>query len=131
MAFDTRPLQLTEDVIRNAADTDYMNAAQLEFFRMRLLEGRNELIERLARTRAELSDADAEIDMNDRATGEEQAFLAAALRDREQRELHEIDAALARVATGDYGWCERTGDPIGIPRLLACPAARTIACRAA
>lgn len=125
MAFDTQPFHLTEDTIRHAADDEYMNAAQLEFFRRKLLAMREELVRRQAETRAELIEADAEIDMNDRATHEEHAFLTAALREREQRELQEIDAALARLATGEYGWCERTGEPIGIPRLLARPAART------
>ena len=125
MAFDTQPFKLTEESIRNADDGDYMNADQLAFFRRMLLEQRDELLRRQQETRAELVDADAEIDMNDRATHEEHAFLTAALREREQRELQEIEAALARVATGDYGWCERTGEPIGIPRLLARPAART------
>lgn len=125
MAFDTQPFKLTEESIRNADDGEYMNADQLAFFRRKLLEQRDELLQRQEQTRAELVDADAAIDMNDRATHEEHAFVTAALREREQRELQEIDAALARVATGDYGWCERTGEPIGIPRLLARPTART------
>lgn len=125
MAFDTHPLKLTEQSLRNAPDDDYMNAAQVEFFRGRLLEARDELLRRLEETRSAMIEADAEIDMNDRATHEEQAFVTAALREREQRELQEIDAALARIATGDYGWCERTGEEIGVLRLLAYPAART------
>ncbi|MCC2655276.1 MAG: dksA [Panacagrimonas sp.] len=125
MPFDTQPFMHTEDSIRNAPDEDYMNAAQLAFFRTKLLEMREELLRREEQARAELVDAEAGIDMNDRATHEEQAFLASALREREQRELQEVESALARVATGDYGWCERTGEPIGIPRLLARPAART------
>ena len=131
MAFDTHRFNLTEASLRNAAEADYMNAAQLEFFRARLLATRDDLLRRQEETRAALVEADAEIDMNDRATHEEQAFLTAALREREQRDLQEIEAALARVASGDYGWCERTGEPIGIPRLLAWPAARTVARKAA
>ena len=126
MAFDTQPFTLTEESIRNASEDDYMNAAQLEFFRAKLLAMRDELLRREEQTRAELVDAEAGIDMNDRATHEEQAFVASALREREQRELQEIEAALARLAIGEYGWCERTGEPIGIPRLLARPAARTM-----
>jgi DnaK suppressor protein len=126
MAFDTHPSKLTEAALRSAPDADYMNAAQLEFFRARLIAARDEILARHAETRAALIDADPEIDMNDRATHEEHAFVAAALRDREQGELREIEAALARIVLGDYGWCERTGEPIGIPRLLARPAARTL-----
>jgi DnaK suppressor protein len=125
MAFDTQSFT-REDAIRNAADGDYMNPEQRAYFRRKLLEQRDELLRRQARTRAELVDADTEIDMNDRATREEQAFLTAALRQRDLRELQDIDAALARVASGEYGWCERTGEPIGIARLLARPTARTI-----
>lgn len=125
MAFDMQPLELSEESIRTAADDEYMSAAQLEFFRRKLLVLRDELLRRREQARAELIEADAGIDMNDRATHEEHAFVVAALRDRELSELQEIDAALARVATGDYGFCERSGEPIGIPRLLAWPAART------
>ncbi|MGH8517404.1 MAG: RNA polymerase-binding protein DksA, partial [Panacagrimonas sp.] len=114
MAFDRHPLQIDEEALRNAADAEYMKPAQLDFFRSRLLQARNTILQRQAWTSAELADADPQIDMNDRATHEENAFVATALRDLEQRELHEIEAALARVARGEYGWCERTGEPIGI-----------------
>jgi DnaK suppressor protein len=131
MPFDLSPEELSEDSIRDAAAQDYMNRAQLEFFRLRLAGMRDELLQRQAQRRAQITSAESESDMNDRATRAEEEFVATALREREQRELDAIDAALRRIATGEYGWCERTGEEIGIARLLAQPTARTVVRKAA
>lgn len=104
-------------------EADYMNAAQLAFFRARLLAMRAEL-ERNARTTEEhLHGTIALPDPNDRATVEEEQALELRVRDRERKLLKKIDEALARIEDGSYGFCEETGEPIGLPRLLARPTA--------
>ena len=104
-------------------EADYMNAAQLAFFRARLRAMRAEL-ERNARMTAEhLHGAIALPDPNDRATVEEAQALELRVRDREWKLLKKIDEALARIEDGSYGFCEETGEPIGLPRLLARPTA--------
>lgn len=104
-------------------EADYMNTAQLTFFRVRLRAMRAEL-ERNARMTAEhLHGAIALPDPNDRATVEEAQALELRVRDRERKLLKKIDEALARIEDGSYGFCEETGEPIGLPRLLARPTA--------
>lgn len=104
-------------------EADYMNVAQLAFFRARLLAMRAEL-ERNARTTEEhLHGTIALPDPNDRATVEEEQALELRVRDRERKLLKKIGEALARIEDGSYGFCEETGEPIGLPRLLARPTA--------
>ncbi len=104
-------------------EADYMSAAQLAFFQARLRAMRAEL-ERNARMTAEhLHGAIALPDPNDRATVEEAQALELRVRDRERKLLKKIDEALARIEDGSYGFCEETGEPIGLPRLLARPTA--------
>ncbi len=104
-------------------EADYMNAAQLAFFQARLRAMRAEL-ERNARMTAEhLHGAIALPDPNDRATVEEAQALELRVRDQERKLLKKIDEALARIEDGSYGFCEETGEPIGLPRLLARPTA--------
>ena len=62
-------------------------------------------------------------DPADRATIEEEHALELRTRDRERKLLKKIKQSIDRIESGDYGWCEETGDPIGIPRLLARPTA--------
>ena len=104
-------------------EADYMNAAQLAFFRARLLAMRAEL-ERNARTTEEhLHGTIALPDPNDRATVEEEQALELRVRDRERKLLKKIGETLTRIEDGGYGFCEETGEPIGLPRLLARPTA--------
>ncbi len=104
-------------------EADYMSAAQLAFFQARLRAMRAEL-ERNARMTAEhLHGAIALPDPNDRATVEEAQALELRVRDQERKLLKKIDEALARIEDGSYGFCEETGEPIGLPRLLARPTA--------
>ena len=62
-------------------------------------------------------------DPADRATIEEEHALELRTRDRERKLLKKVQQSLARIESGDYGWCEETGEPIGIPRLIARPTA--------
>ena len=110
---------MTEAEILAMPEDDYMNPAQMEFFRVRLSKMRDELLENAASTGANLRENELVADPADRATVEEEHALELRVRDRERKLIKKIEEALGRIAEGDYGWCEETGDPIGIGRLLA------------
>ncbi|PTU31200.1 RNA polymerase-binding protein DksA [Stenotrophobium rhamnosiphilum] len=100
-----------------------MSDSQLEFFRHRLLQMRNEVLERELDVKERLHQREVFADPADRATAEEEHWLDLRLRERESLLLHKVDDALRRIADREYGYCEKTGDAIGIPRLLARPTA--------
>lgn len=108
-------------------ESAYMNTAQRRFFRALLDQQKTELLERARRAQAHLHDNTTWADPGDRALDESQRLLDARLRDREAKLRAKIDDALHRLQNGDYGWCEMTGEPIGLQRLLARPTATTIA----
>ena len=114
---------LSEAEILAMPEDDYMNPAQLEFFRVRLTKMRDELLENAASTGANLRENELVADPADRATVEEEHALELRVRDRERKLIKKIEEALERISEGEYGWCEETGDPIGIGRLLARPTA--------
>ena len=114
---------LTEEQIRRSPDRDYMSDSQLEFFRHRLLQMRNEVLERELDVKERLHQREVFADPADRATAEEEHWLDLRLRERESLLLHKIDDALRRISEREFGYCEKTGDAIGIPRLLARPTA--------
>ena len=114
---------LTEAEILAMPEDDYMNPAQLAFFRDRLARMRDELLENAASTGANLRENELVADPADRATVEEEHDLELRVRDRERKLIKKIEEALGRIDEGEYGWCEETGDPIGIGRLLARPTA--------
>ena len=114
---------LTEKQIRRAPKKDYMNEAQLEFFKNHLLELKRETISHIDEARERLADANRETDELDRALTEEENRLRLRIADRESKLLPKIDEALKRIEEGEYGWCEETGEPIGIERLLLRPTA--------
>lgn len=118
-----KPGTLTEDMIRAMGEEDYMNDAQLAFFRERLLQMRQEVLARELDVKERLHQREVFADPADRATAEEEHWLDLRLRERESLLLRKIDEALKRIADREYGYCEKTGDPIGIPRLLARPTA--------
>ena len=103
---------------------DYMNKDQLEHFRQLLLAWKRELMEEVDRTMLHMKDDAANFpDPNDRATQESEFGLELRTRDRERKLLKKIDSALARIDDGSYGYCEETGDEIGLRRLEARPVA--------
>jgi DnaK suppressor protein len=114
---------LTEAELRKAPASQYMNPAQLAFFRERLLEMQRELLENADVTSERLREHELEPDPTDQATIEEEYALELRTRDRERKLLKKIEQALRRIEDGSYGYCEETGEPIGIPRLLARPTA--------
>ena len=114
---------LTEAEILKASDKDYMNAAQLAFFRNRLHDMEQEILKNAGETTEHLRETIIVPDPADRATIEEEHALELRTRDRERKLLKKIQQSIVRIDSGDYGYCEETGDPIGIPRLLARPTA--------
>lgn len=113
----------TEAEMLAAPSDQYMSARQLAFFRARLIAERDALLDSAHRTTLHLQEFESTPDPSDRASLEEDHTLELRVRDRERKMLHKIDEALARIDNGSYGWCEDSGEPIGIPRLLARPTA--------
>ncbi|MFZ6647680.1 RNA polymerase-binding protein DksA [Undibacterium sp. TJN25] len=104
-------------------DKDYMNAAQLAFFKSRLQEIEQDLIRNANETSEHLRENELVSDPADRATVEEEHSLELRTRDRERKLLKKVQQSIASIDEGDYGWCEATGEPIGVRRLLARPTA--------
>lgn len=103
---------------------DYMSKGQLEHFRQILLAWKRELMEEVDRTMLHMKDEAANFpDPNDRATQESEFGLELRTRDRERKLLKKIESALKRIEAGTYGYCEETGDEIGLRRLEARPVA--------
>jgi DnaK suppressor protein len=100
-----------------------MNPAQLAFFRNRLQELEKELLKNAGETTEHLRETVLVPDPADRATIEEEHALELRTRDRERKLLKKVQQAIIRIDSGEYGWCEETGEPIGIARLLARPTA--------
>jgi DnaK suppressor protein len=115
----TKPL--TEKALLAMPGSAYMNAEQLAFFRELLRKQRQALIDNASMTIDHLRDGEAEADPNDRATIEEENSIELRIRDRERKMLPRVEAALRRIENGSFGYCEETGDPIGLRRLLARP----------
>lgn len=114
---------LTAEEILKMPDDDYMNAQQLEFFRRRLTDLEKELRANADQTTVNLRETTVVPDPADRATIEEEHALELRTRDRERKLLKKVQAAIKRIVDGDYGYCEETGDPIGVARLMARPTA--------
>ena len=112
---------LSEKALLAMPASSYTNAAQLRFFRDLLSKQRQDLLDNATMTIDHLRDGEAEADPNDRATIEEENSLELRIRDRERKMLPRVDAALKRIDDGRYGFCEDTGEPIGLRRLLARP----------
>ncbi|HEX6723347.1 MAG TPA: RNA polymerase-binding protein DksA [Burkholderiaceae bacterium] len=115
---------LTEDELLAMPDAEYMNDKQLEFFRTRLQALKDDLLSNAGETTEHLrEDTSIVPDPADRATIEEEHALELRTRDRERKLLKKISQSLARIEAGDYGYCDETGEPIGLGRLLARPTA--------
>ncbi|MFT0545041.1 RNA polymerase-binding protein DksA [Allopusillimonas ginsengisoli] len=114
---------LTEKELLAMPEADYMNAAQLAFFRNRLKELEQEILNNADATTSNLRETQYVPDPADRATIEEEHALELRTRDRERKLLKKVQQSIALIDSGEYGWCEETGEPIGIARLLARPTA--------
>lgn len=105
-------------------DEDYMGEMHLEYFRQKLLEWKNELLRESSETIEHLkTESTNEPDITDRASLETDRSVELRTRDRERKLINKIDSALERIEEGEYGYCEETGEPIGIKRLEARPIA--------
>ncbi|MEJ2575488.1 MAG: RNA polymerase-binding protein DksA [Gammaproteobacteria bacterium] len=106
-------------------DEDYMNPRQLEYFRLKLLKWREDLMQEAQETLNNLrDDSYKEVgDEADRASRESDHSLELRTRDRYRKLIRKIEQALERVEDGTYGYCEDTGEPIGVARLEARPIA--------
>ncbi len=103
---------------------EFMSPSQSEYFRQKLLRWRNELLREADGTLASLSEGGIlEADITDRASVETDRALELRTRDRARKLISKINQALQRIETGTYGFCEETGEPIGLKRLEARPIA--------
>ena len=103
---------------------EYMNERQQEYFRMLLLDWKKSIHDAAGQTLQSLQDGPMrEPDLNDRASSETDWGIELRTRDRQRKLISKIDAALRRIDQGEYGWCEVSGDPIGLKRLIARPVA--------
>ena len=115
--------ELTEEDVLKAPDKDYMNEAQLAFFRRKLIELRDQLLQNADDTGEHLRENEVTTDPSDRATLEEEYTLELRTRDRERKLLKKVEKSIRMIDDGSYGFCEETGEPIGVARLIARPTA--------
>jgi DnaK suppressor protein len=114
---------LGHDYIPNDTE-DYMNDAQQDYFRRLLLQWKKSILDASAGTLQQLQDGPIrEPDLNDRASSETDWGIELRTRDRQRKLIAKIDSALRRIEEGEYGYCEVTGEPIGLGRLIARPIA--------
>ena len=116
--------ELSDDEVLAMPDAEYMNEKQLEFFRMKLQALKDDLLSNAGETTEHLrEDTSIVPDPADRATIEEEHALELRTRDRERKLLKKISQSLGRIESGEYGFCDETGEPIGLGRLIARPTA--------
>jgi len=121
----TKPVEeLTDAEVIAMPDTEYMNEKQMAFFRLKLVELKRGILENAGETTEHLREDTVVVpDPADRATIEEEHALELRTRDRERKLLKKIEQSIQRIDAGDYGYCDETGEPIGVGRLLARPTA--------
>ena len=116
--------QLTDQDVQAMPDSEYMNDVQLAFFKLKLQRLRADMLNNAGETTEHLREDTVVVpDPADRATIEEEHALELRTRDRERKLLKKIEQALARIEAEDYGYCDETGEPIGVGRLIARPTA--------
>lgn len=119
-----KPDQLSDAEIMAMSDKDYMNDAQMAFFRIKLVTLKQGILANAGETTEHLREDTVVVpDPADRATIEEEHALELRTRDRERKLLKKIEQSIQRIDSGDYGYCDETGEPIGVGRLLARPTA--------
>ena len=124
-AWKTKPgRELTEPELLAMPDSEYMNEKQVDYFRTLLIGQKDDLLSNAGETTEHLrEDTTIVPDPADRATIEEEHALELRTRDRERKLLKKIAQSLSRLESGEYGFCDETGEPIGLARLLARPTA--------
>ncbi|MEI8158450.1 MAG: RNA polymerase-binding protein DksA [Burkholderiales bacterium] len=120
----TPAADLTDAELMAMPDTEYMNAVQMTAFRAKLTKLKLDILNSAGETTEHLrEDTSVVPDPADRATIEEEHALELRTRDRERKLLKKIEQSIGRIDAGDYGYCDETGEPIGVGRLLARPTA--------
>ena len=116
--------QLSDAEVMAMPDTEYMNDKQMAFFRLKLSALKQDILNSAGQTTEHLREDTVIVpDPADRATIEEEHALELRTRDRERKLLKKIEQSIQRIDAGDYGYCDETGEPIGVGRLLARPTA--------
>ncbi len=112
-----------QEYVPHAAE-EFMNERQEEFFRKRLLDWKNDILRESQETVSTLQNDTHNVpDVADRASEETDRAIELRTRDRQRKLISKIDSALRRLDEGEYGYCEQTGDPINLKRLMARPTA--------
>ncbi len=115
---------LTDEEVKAMPDAEYMNDKQMAFFRHKLSILKQDIHNSAGETTEHLREDTVVVpDPADRATIEEEHALELRTRDRERKLLKKIEQSIARIDSGDYGYCDETGEPIGVGRLIARPTA--------
>ena len=116
--------ELSDEEVLAMPDSEYMNDKQMAFFRRKLVQLKQDILNNAGETTEHLREDTVIVpDPADRATIEEEHALELRTRDRERKLLKKIEQSIARIDAGDYGYCDETGEPIGVGRLLARPTA--------
>jgi len=116
--------QMSDAEVMAMPDDEYMNDKQMAFFRLKLVQLKNDILDSAGETTEHLREDTVIVpDPADRATIEEEHALELRTRDRERKLLKKIEQSIGRIDAGDYGYCDETGEPIGVGRLLARPTA--------
>jgi DnaK suppressor protein len=119
-----RPEDLTDEEVKSMPDSEYMNDVQLAFFRLKLVKLKQDIHNSAGETTEHLREDTVVVpDPADRATIEEEHALELRTRDRERKLLKKIEQSIGRIDAGDYGYCDETGEAIGVGRLIARPTA--------
>jgi DnaK suppressor protein len=109
---------------RPSEDEEFMNDRQVEYFRKKLLDWKDDILQQSKMTIGQMQDATLHApDAVDRASSETDHALELRTRDRQRKLISKIDAALRRIEEGEYGYCQETGEPISLQRLEARPTA--------
>jgi len=117
-------LQVIDAAYRPSEDESFMNERQREYFRLKLLRWKDEILRESKETLQHLqNENENHPDLADRASSETDRAIELRARDRQRKLIAKIDAALERIEAGTYGFCEETGEPISIKRLEARPIA--------
>ena len=120
--------ELTDAEVLAMPDSEYMNEKQMAFFRFKLTQLKQDILNSAGETTEHLREDTVIVpDPADRATIEEEHALELRTRDRERKLLKKIEQSIARIDAGDYGYCDETGEPIGVGRLLARPDGHAVA----
>jgi len=113
-----------EKAYRPSEDEEFMNERQLEYFKQKLLDWKDDILRESRETLSHLqTETENHPDLADRASSETDRALELRTRDRQRKLISKIDDALRRIEDGSYGYCEETGEPIGVARLDARPIA--------